>query len=69
MKTKTLPRTDSIQELARFWETHDLTDFEDELEEVAGPVFGRDDSIRLRPAIAVMPKRFIASLNPGRHPG
>ena len=48
MKTKTLPRTDSIQELARFWETHDLTDFEDELEEVAGPVFGRDDSIRLR---------------------
>ena len=29
-----IPRLDSITELARFWDTHDLTDFEDELEEV-----------------------------------
>lgn len=34
MKTEHLPKTDSIQELAQFWDTHDLTDFEDELEEV-----------------------------------
>jgi len=34
-----LPRFDSIDELARFWETHDLTEFEDELEEVEEPVF------------------------------
>jgi predicted DNA binding CopG/RHH family protein len=47
MKTSKLPRTDSIQALARFWETHDLTDFEDELEEVTEPVFSSDDSIRL----------------------
>lgn len=47
MKTSKLPRTDSIQELARFWGTHDLTDFEDELEEVTEPVFSSDDSIRL----------------------
>jgi predicted DNA binding CopG/RHH family protein len=47
MKTNKLPRTDSIQELARFWETHDLTDFEDELEEVTKPVFAGGDSIRL----------------------
>ena len=39
MKTQHLPKTDSIQELAQFWETHDLTDFEDELEEVTDPVF------------------------------
>ena len=26
-----LPQTDSIEELARFWDTPDLTDFEDEL--------------------------------------
>ncbi len=39
MKTQRLPQTDSIQELAHFWETHDLTDFEDELEEVTEPVF------------------------------
>ena len=41
MKKPTLPRTDSIQELAQFCDTHDLTDFEDELEEVAEPVFLR----------------------------
>jgi len=39
MKNQQLPKTDSIQELAQFWDTHDLTDFEDELEEVTDPVF------------------------------
>ena len=39
MKTQRLPQTDSIQELAQFWDTCDLTDFEDELEEVTEPVF------------------------------
>ncbi len=38
---KSIPQTDSIQELAHFWDTHDLTDFEDQLEEVHEPVFGR----------------------------
>lgn len=36
-----IPKTDSIQELAAFWDTHDLADFEDELEEVTEPVFER----------------------------
>jgi len=39
MKTQPLLKTDSIQELAEFWDKHDLTDFEDELEEVTEPVF------------------------------
>jgi hypothetical protein len=39
-KTK-IPQTDSIQELAQFWQTHDVTDFDDELEEVSEPVFER----------------------------
>jgi len=39
MKTESLPKTDSIQELAQFWDTHDLTDFEEQLEEVSEPVF------------------------------
>ena len=34
-----IPTTDSIQELAAFWQHHDMTDFEDEIEEVSGPVF------------------------------
>ena len=33
-----LPQTDSIQELAEFWDSHDLTDFDDQLEEVKEPV-------------------------------
>lgn len=36
-----IPATDSIQELAAFWQLHDITDFEDELEEAAEPVFQR----------------------------
>lgn len=36
-----IPQTDSIQELAHFWDMHDLTDFEGELEEVSEPVFKR----------------------------
>lgn len=43
MKAPQLPNTDSIQELARFWDEHDLTDFEDELEEVTEPVFQRSE--------------------------
>lgn len=41
MKQQGIPQTDSIEALAQFWDTHDLTDFEDELEEVAEPVFER----------------------------
>lgn len=39
MNRKNMPKTDTIQELAHFWDTHDLTDFEDKLEEVSEPVF------------------------------
>ncbi len=34
-----IPQTDSIQELAQFWDVHDLTDFEEQLKEVSGTVF------------------------------
>lgn len=36
-------KTDSISQLAQFWDSHDLTDFEDELEEVNELVFVRDE--------------------------
>ena len=48
MKTRRLPQTDSIKRLARFWDTHDLTDFEGELEEVSKPVFVRRTVIPLK---------------------
>jgi predicted DNA binding CopG/RHH family protein len=47
MKKSKLPKTDWIQKLAEFWDTHDLTDFEDELEEVAEPVFVRGAAIKV----------------------
>ena len=45
-----LPKTDSISELARFWDKHDITDFEDLLEEVTEPVFskGKDIQVHLK---------------------
>ena len=49
MKPKRIPQTDSIQELAEFWDTHDLTEFEDELEEVQDPVFQPGVTVPLTP--------------------
>lgn len=48
MKPHKLPETDSIQELAHFWDSHDLTDFEDDLEVVAAPVFERPRMVTIR---------------------
>jgi hypothetical protein len=47
MKRSKLPKIDSIEKLAEFWDTHDLTDFEDELEGVAEPVFVRGSAIKV----------------------
>lgn len=47
MKKSKLPKTDSIQELAEFWDTHDLTDFEEEFKEVTEPVFVRGAAIKV----------------------
>ena len=49
MRNQRIPETDSIEELAAFWDTHDLTDFEDQLEEVQEPVF-----VRAKPSIVEM---------------
>ena len=42
MNKDRIPQTDSIPELEEFWDTHDLTDYEEELEEVVEPVFQRE---------------------------
>jgi predicted DNA binding CopG/RHH family protein len=47
MKTQNIPQMDSIKELAMFWDTHDLTDFEEQLEEVTEPVFERQTVINI----------------------
>jgi hypothetical protein len=44
---------DSIEEIARFWDSHDITELEDQLEEVKEPAFerkgGRRMVLRLKP--------------------
>ena len=56
VKRQRLPNLDSVQALASFWDAHDLTDFEAELEEVDKPVFvrlqGTSLSIELLPGEA-----------------
>jgi hypothetical protein len=47
MKKTKLPKTDSIKKLAQFWDSHDLTDFDDELQEVNDPVFVRAAPVKL----------------------
>ena len=47
MKNPKIPQTDSIDELAKFWDAHDLTDFQDELEEVTEPVFERRTTLSI----------------------
>lgn len=47
MNKQRLPKTDSIHELAGFWDSHDITDFEDELEEVDERVFERKTRISI----------------------
>ena len=41
MKKDKIPDSDSIEELARFWDTHDLTDYEEEMEVVTDLVIER----------------------------
>lgn len=52
-----LPETDSITALAEFWQTHDLTDFEDALVEVTEPVLQRAE-----PLSVILPAADLAAL-------
>ena len=65
MRKQKLPNTDSVETLAKFWDTHDLTDFEEGLEEVGEPVFvrakGTSLSIDLQPTEARHLKRIARS--------
>ena len=45
MRRKKIPQSDSIQELAAFWDGHDLTEFEDQLEVVGDAVFERQTEL------------------------
>jgi hypothetical protein len=63
--TNKIPQMDSVAELARFWDVHDLTEFENDLEEAVGPVFDRAEQtvmrVRLRPEEAAALHRIARS--------
>src|SRR5712692_4381521 len=65
IRRQRLPDTDSVEELARFWDNHDLTDFGDDLQEVSEPVFvrakGTSLNIELQPAEAQHLKKVARS--------
>lgn len=42
-----LPQFDSIEQLVEFWDTHDVTELEADLEEVTDPVFERKKVVRV----------------------
>jgi hypothetical protein len=50
MRNQRIPEMDSIEELAAFWVTHDLTDFEDQLDEVTEPIFVRGKPFAAEPS-------------------
>lgn len=60
-RARKIPRSDSIDKLARFWDIHDLTEFEDQLEDVGERVFEREArgviAVRLHPLEAEAVKR------------
>ena len=58
LKNQKIPQTDSIEELARFWDTHDLNDVEDELEEVTEPIFERKGEVVMK--VRMRPKKIEA---------
>jgi hypothetical protein len=64
-----IPQTDSVAELARFWDAHDLTEFDDELEEVKVSVFERGSEnvlrVTLRPDEAAALHRIAESRGVG----
>ncbi|MBK5292227.1 MAG: hypothetical protein JJE04_11185 [Acidobacteriia bacterium] len=60
-----MPNTDSIEELAKFWDANDLTDFEQDLEVAGEPVFvqakGTSVRINLQPPAARHLKKIARS--------
>ena len=65
MMNRKIPETDSIEELARFWDRHDLTKFDEELEEVPEPVFDRGSVVKVR----LRPQEFAAIEKEANHRG
>ncbi len=47
MNNKAIPTTNSIEELANFWDNHELTDFEDQIEIVTESIFEKNTIVEI----------------------
>lgn len=65
MNSPKIPHTDSIEALARFWNTHDLTDVADALAEVTEPVFEHSVVVK----IPLQPQEIAAVQEIAKHQG
>ena len=61
-----IPNTDSIRELAEFWDTHDLTELEGALEEVSEPVFAQRMANAVRIPLSAEERRAIREIAASR---
>ncbi len=65
MSTIQIPQTDSITELAQFWDSHSVADFEDQLEEVTEPVFNRESLATVfLPSVMASDKNEFTTIDP-----
>ena len=62
MRRRKIPNTDSVEELARFWDAHDLTDFEEDLVEMKEPVFVRSKGASLRIVLQPTEARYLRKI-------
>jgi hypothetical protein len=61
MKKLRFPTSRSVRKLAEFWDTHDLTDFDADLEEITHPVFERGNTAATRTS-RMLTKETLAKL-------
>lgn len=61
-----IPTTDSIRELAEFWDSHDLTEFDEELQEPEARVFERRKAHAVRVLLSDEERRAIQQMAAAR---
>ncbi len=62
MSSKNIPKTDSIQELAQFWDNNDLTEFDDQLQEVSEPIFVREKPMEIHLSLSSEETKMVENI-------
>ena len=62
MSSKKIPKTDSIQELAQFWDNNDLTEFDDQLQEASEPIFVREKPMEIHLSLSSEETKMVENI-------